>query len=56
MAGLSGGAGASSKIDFRERCRGEIDCAIEILGRVAAQAGEPDRTIAALQKTALDLV
>jgi hypothetical protein len=50
MAGLSGGADASSEIDFRERCHGEIDCAIEILARVAAQVGEPDRTIAALQK------
>ncbi len=56
MARLSGGAGASSEIDFRERCHGEIDCAIEILACVAAQVGESDRTIAALQKTALDLV
>ena len=50
MASLSGGAGASSEIDFRERCHGEIDCAIEILARVAAQVEAPDLTIAALQK------
>jgi hypothetical protein len=56
MAGLSGGAGASSEIDFRERCHGEIDCAIEILARVAAQVGEPDRTIAALQKLSRSLM
>ena len=38
MAGLSGGAGASSEIDFRERCHGEIECAIEIPAIVAIEA------------------